>query len=50
MRVVWLLNPRAEFSKIVQQNFALLQAGPVYWTDLPLEGGSRRLGEYEVVW
>jgi hypothetical protein len=26
------------------------EAGPVYSTELPLEGGSRQLGEYELVW
>jgi hypothetical protein len=49
-RVVWLLNPRTDFLQTVQRNFALSQAGPVYWTELPQESGSRRLGEYELVW
>jgi hypothetical protein len=50
MRVVWLLNPRTNFLQVVRQNFSLAQAGPVYWTELPHESGSRRLGEYELVW
>jgi hypothetical protein len=49
-RIVWLLNPRTDFLQVVQQNFALVQAGTVYWTELPQESGSRRLGEYELVW
>jgi hypothetical protein len=49
-RIVWLLNPRTDFPQVVQQNFAVAQAGPVYWSELPLESGSRRLGEYELVW
>jgi hypothetical protein len=49
-RIVWMLNPRTDFLQKVQQNFALLQAGPVYWTDLPQASGSRQLGEYELVW
>ena len=50
MRVVWLLHPESEFFRVVQQNFPLTQAGPVYWTELPEDGGSRQLGEYELVW
>ncbi len=49
-RIVWLLNPRTDFFPLVQQNFPLTQAGPVYSTDLPQESGSRLLGEYELVW
>jgi 4-amino-4-deoxy-L-arabinose transferase-like glycosyltransferase len=49
-RIVWLLNPRTDFLSVVQQNFPVVQAGPVYTTDLPAESGSRRLGEYQLVW
>ncbi len=49
-RIVWLLHPQSDFFEVVRQNFPLTQAGPVYSTELPLEGGSRQLGEYELVW
>jgi hypothetical protein len=49
-RIVWLLHPQSDFFELVRQNFPLTQAGPVYSTELPLEGGSRQLGEYELVW
>ena len=49
-RVVWLLNPRTEFYRLVSESFPLTAAGPVYFTDLPAEGGSRMLGEYQFEW
>jgi hypothetical protein len=49
-RVIWLLDPRGEFSALVKQAFALNAAGPVYYDDLPSTPGSRVLGEYELVW
>jgi hypothetical protein len=49
-RIVWLLNPRTEFYGKAQQAFAPASADPVYFTDLPLESGSRVLGEYELAW
>lgn len=49
-RVIWLLNPRTEFPDLVKQQFAVSEAGPVYYTDLPSETGSRVLGEYEIAW
>ena len=49
-RIVWLLDPRSDFFPLVQQNFSLEQAGPVYSTELPQEDGSRQLGEYQLVW
>ncbi len=49
-RIVWLLNPTTDFFKLAQRNFSLTQAEPVYYTDLPRDGGSRILGEYELVW
>jgi hypothetical protein len=49
-RIVWLLNSHTEFCRNVQQNFALSAAGPVWFTDLPRETGSRVLGEYELAW
>ena len=49
-RIVWLLDPRSDFVPLVQQNFALAQAGPVYSTELPQEDGARQLGEYQLVW
>jgi hypothetical protein len=49
-RVVWLLNSRTDFFATAQQNFALTAAGPVWFTDLPSEHGTRLLGEYEISW
>ena len=49
-RIVWLLNPRTEFYRLVQQAFAPAAADPVYFTDLPRESGSRLLGEYDLAW
>ncbi|HWB85809.1 MAG TPA: hypothetical protein VG675_16825 [Bryobacteraceae bacterium] len=49
-RIVWLLNPRTEFYALAQHAFAMTSAGPVYFTDLPAEAGSRVLGEYELRW
>jgi 4-amino-4-deoxy-L-arabinose transferase-like glycosyltransferase len=49
-RIVWLLKPQTDFLQLVQQNFPLVESGPVYSTELPQESGSRRLGEYELVW
>ncbi len=49
-RIVWLLDPRSDFFPLVQQNFALAQAGTVYSTELPQDNGSRQLGEYQLVW
>ncbi len=49
-RVVWLLNPRTGFLSSVRENFALVQTGPVYFTDLPQSSGSRQLGEYRLAW
>jgi hypothetical protein len=49
-RIVWLLNPRTEFFALVQQALAPSAADPVYFTDLPQQGGSRVVGEYELAW
>jgi hypothetical protein len=49
-RIVWLLNPRTEFYRVVQQAFSLSAADPVYFTDLPQQSGSRIVGEYELAW
>ena len=49
-RVIWLLNPRTEFPDLVKQQFSVAAAGPVYYTDLPAEDGSRLLGEYAIAW
>ena len=49
-RIVWLLNPSTDFFQLAQRNFPLTQAGPVYFTDLLQESGSRLLGDYELVW
>jgi hypothetical protein len=49
-RVVWLLNARTSFFEMVQQTFALTAAGPIWYTDLAPEHGTRRLGAYELSW
>jgi len=49
-RVIWLLKPRTDFFEAAQQSFSLTPAGPVWFTDLPGEPGSRLLGEYELSW
>jgi hypothetical protein len=49
-RIVWLLNPRTEFYSLARANFPLTAAGPIWYTDLPTESGSRLLGEYRLNW
>jgi len=49
-RIVWLLNPRTGFYSLASSNFPLVSAGPIWYTDLPPQSGSRRLGEYQLVW
>jgi 4-amino-4-deoxy-L-arabinose transferase-like glycosyltransferase len=49
-RIVWLLNPRSEFYTQAGAAFPLTPAGPVWYTDLPAEGGARLLGEYRLEW
>jgi hypothetical protein len=49
-RIVWLLNPSTGFFALAKANFALTPAGPVYYTDLPAESGSKILGEYKLEW
>jgi 4-amino-4-deoxy-L-arabinose transferase-like glycosyltransferase len=49
-RIVWFLNPRTEFYTQAAQSFPLTPAGPVWYTDLPRESGSRVLGQYELKW
>jgi hypothetical protein len=49
-RVIWLTDPRTAFPDLLKKNFAVTAAGPVYYTDLPAESGSRTLGEYEIAW
>jgi hypothetical protein len=50
MRVIWVLNPASEFYRAISHAFPLTPAGPVWHTDLPLGGGSRVVGDYEVAW
>ena len=49
-RIVWLVNPKTPFYNVVTQAFPVTAAGPIYYTDLPMESGSRPLGEYGVEW
>jgi len=49
-RIVWMLNPRTDFYRLVEQTFAPTPSGPLAYTDLPQAGGSQILGEYELAW
>jgi hypothetical protein len=49
-RIVWALNPAADFYRLVQRSFPLTADGPVWYTDLPAAHDSRVVGDYEVVW
>ena len=49
-RVVWMLNPTTDFFALVQRNFGPAGSGPVWYSDLPPDAGSRILGEYELAW
>jgi hypothetical protein len=49
-RIVWLLNPRTPICGEAQQSFPLTPAGPVWYTDLPVQHGSKILGEYRLQW
>ena len=49
-RIVWLLDPRTDFYALAGANFPITPAGPIYYTDLPTESGSRVLGEYQLHW
>jgi 4-amino-4-deoxy-L-arabinose transferase-like glycosyltransferase len=49
-RIVWILDPRTEFYALASASFTLAPAGPIYYTDLPAESGSRILGEYKLEW
>ncbi len=49
-RVVWMIGSRSDFYNRVRQAFPLTAAGPVWYTDLPREDGSRTLGEYQLAW
>ncbi|MGO9255546.1 MAG: hypothetical protein ACLQU1_04490 [Bryobacteraceae bacterium] len=49
-RIVWMLNPATDFFALVQENFAPVAAGPVWYSDLTGESALRRLGEYELTW
>jgi hypothetical protein len=49
-RVVWLLHLNNPFYREAQRAFPLTAAGPVWFTDLPGEPGSRLVGEYEISW
>lgn len=49
-RIVWLLDPHSDFYPLAGANFPLTAAGPVYYTDLPAQSGSRVLGEYRLEW
>jgi 4-amino-4-deoxy-L-arabinose transferase-like glycosyltransferase len=49
-RIVWLLDPRTEFYALASSNFPLTPAGPIYYTDLPSQNGSKVVGEYKLEW
>lgn len=49
-RIVWLLDPRTGFYSLASANFPLNAAGPIWYTDLPTQSGSKILGEYQLTW
>ncbi len=49
-RIVWLLNPKTPFYDELSRVLPVTAAGPIYYTDLPVESGSKPLGEYRVEW
>ena len=49
-RIVWLLNPKTPFYATAAAALPLTAIGPVYYTDLPAESGSKVLGEYRLDW
>lgn len=49
-RIVWMLNPRTDFYRLVSRGFDLTPAGPVWYTDLASGHGSASLGEYTLAW
>jgi hypothetical protein len=50
LRMQLAATPVAKFFGLIQQAFAPAAADPMYVTDLPQESGSRRIGEYKLVW
>jgi hypothetical protein len=49
-RIVWMLNPHTDFSRLAEESFSPTPSGSLAYTDLPQAGGSRILGEYELAW
>jgi len=49
-RLVWLVDPKTDFFVELQQTFALREADPLYYNDLPAESGEQRVGKYVFTW
>jgi hypothetical protein len=49
-RIVWMVNPRNEFSTALRKALAVQEAGPVAYTDLPATAGASRIGDYVIDW
>lgn len=49
-RLVWMIKPNSDFETLVRQNLPVTSAGPVFYTDLPKEAGSKELGGFSLIW
>jgi len=49
-RLIWLLDPETDFVAELKQGFALRDAHPLYYNDLPTESGEQRAGSYVFTW
>ena len=49
-RLVWLVDPKTDFFAELKQGFALREADPLYYNDLPPESGEQRAGKYVFTW
>ncbi len=49
-RLVWMIKPNSDFETLVRQNLPVTSAGPVFYTDLPKEAGSKELGGFTLIW
>lgn len=49
-RVVWLTDTKTDFFAALKESLPLGDADPLYYTDLPPEGGARRVGNWVFRW
>jgi hypothetical protein len=49
-RLIWLVEPESVWIPWLRRNFAVRRAGPVYYHDLPKQGGPSTFGHYRLVW